>query len=406
MRHEAVPLERRESRAAVRCLSDIQREHIEWLWAGRIPRGKVSMLAGDPGLGKSMVTSAIAAAVSCGAPWPVRGEGAAPVGDVLMLSAEDDPGDTIRPRLEAAGANLKRVRVLDGIRDVTDEGMPTLRPWSLADLPDLDETLAGLPECRLVVIDPISAFLGSVDSHKNSDVRALLAPLSDLASKHKVAILVVSHLNKGSGPAIYRTSGSLAFVAAARAVYAVSKDQDDPARRLVLPVKANLAPDTGGLAYRIATDETGTPYIEWEPDAVEVDVDDVLTAPVDREARTDRQEAADWLREQLAEGPVRAKEIMSDAKALGFSERTLQRARRDIGAEARKEGFGGAWRWELSSSPTHSRQPHTRQLGENGEDLATKGLEGDSAPHSRQPATHGKNGENEGESATSRSIEL
>jgi hypothetical protein len=113
-------------------------------------------------------------------------------------------------------------------------------------------------------------------------------------------MLTVSHLNKSGGPAIYRVTGSLGFVAAARAVYAVSKDQDDPRRRLIVPIKANLATDVGGLAYRIGTDATGTPRIEWEPEPVEISADEALAQAGDPDERAERQEAADWLKELLS----------------------------------------------------------------------------------------------------------
>ena len=116
----------------------------------------------------------------------------------------------------------------------------------------LDEAIELTPDCRLVIVDPITAYCGGVDSHKNAEVRGLLAPLSNLAERHEVAVVAVSHLNKSAGgSAIYRTMGSLAFTAAARAVWGVTKDKGDSQRRLMLPVKNNIAPDVMGLAYSI-----------------------------------------------------------------------------------------------------------------------------------------------------------
>ncbi|MGH8272518.1 MAG: AAA family ATPase, partial [Gammaproteobacteria bacterium] len=332
--------------AVARRLADIEREALMWLWEGRIPLGKVSMLVGDPGLGKSMVTLGMAATVSRGGRWPIRGEGVAPAGDVVLVSAEDDPADTIRPRLEAAGADLNRVHILDGIKEVTDAGERIKRPWNLADLPELERLFERLPACKLLVIDPVSAYLAGADSHKNADIRALLAPLSELAAKHKLAALAVSHLNKSQGPAIYRTTGSLAFAAAARAVYCVTKDADDPGRRILVPIKANLAPDASGVAYRIGTDETGTPRLEWEPDAFPVDPNEALSREPD-EDRSATTECAEWLRGELANGPKLAKELQREAREAGFTDKVLRRARERLNIKPRKRDFSKGWAWEL-----------------------------------------------------------
>lgn len=267
-------------------VSDVQAEPIRWLWRGKLALGKVSLLAGDPGLGKSLVSLAVAAAVTRGAPWPVNGT-RAPEGEVVLLSAEDDVADTIRPRLEAAGADVGRVHVLTMVRDLDPDGRPFSRGFSLRrDLKLLDASLAERPSVRLVAVDPISAYLGDIDSHNNADVRGLLAPLAELAARHRVAVLCVSHLNKGGGPAMYRTNGSLAFVAAARAAFMVTRDQADPARRLMLPLKNNLAPDVDGLAYSVQTAENEAPVVVWEPEAVTVTAEEALApAGTDEDCR-------------------------------------------------------------------------------------------------------------------------
>lgn len=364
------------SGAIVVCAADVKPEPIRWLWPGRIALGKVTLLVGDPGLGKSLVTIALAAHVSRGTSWPVD-HAQCQRGKVLILSAEDDPADTIRPRLDVADADPSQIHLLKAIRGIDlKTGEPVTRMFSLKrDLVALSAELERLRDVRLVVVDPVSAYLDGTDSHTNADVRALLAPLAELAARHQVAFVAVSHLNKGGQQsALYRVTGSLAFVAAARAVYAVLKAPDDPRRRLILPVKNNLAPDSSGVAYAIGQAANGSPVLEWEPDPVTITAEEALAPVEPDEDRSERDEAAEWLRGALADGPKRTKELMRDARAYGIAERTLQRARRTIGAVVERDGFGGHCRWAptIPANPVHSR-------------------------HTRQPLEAGKNDENGGE---------
>ncbi|MBI3068655.1 MAG: AAA family ATPase, partial [Betaproteobacteria bacterium] len=235
-----------------RCMADVQPKPIRWLWPGRIARGKVSLIAGHPGLGKSQAAVSFAAIVSTGGLWPVD-RTRCERGAVVILSAEDDPEDTIRPRLEAAGADLSRVYVLDAVREADERGEIQARAFNLAtDISRLGVLLGNLRDVALIVIDPVSAYLGGVESHNNAEVRALLAPLAELAARHGVAVIAVSHLNKASGTeALLRVQGSIAFSAAARAVWGVARDKENPARRLFLPLKNNLGHDQTGLAFTV-----------------------------------------------------------------------------------------------------------------------------------------------------------
>jgi hypothetical protein len=230
----------------------IEPQKVRWLWPGRIALRKITLLASDPGLGKSLVTIDLVARVTRGKPWPLE-NAAASEGSALILSAEDDPADTMVPRLMAADADLMRVKLLDCVRETSVSGNPFDRGFSLErDVQLLERELALMPDCRLIVVDPISAYLGGTDTHRNADVRALLTPLIKLAQRHDVAIVAVSHLNKGTGlHANYRITGSIAFTATARAVYLIAKDPYDPKRRLMMPIKNNLAEDEAGLAYGI-----------------------------------------------------------------------------------------------------------------------------------------------------------
>ena len=304
-------------------LDTIDRKKINWLWPGRFALGKLALLAGDPGGGKSHLTLDIAARVSTGAQWP-DSSGAAPLGQVILLSAEDDAADTIRPRLEAAGADLSRVKLLQAVRRVDSEtGVRRDTCFSFEhDLPILEIALKRLRECRLVVIDPISAYLGATDSHSNAEVRALFAPVSELAARYGVAVLSVTHLNKGQigGKAIYRAMGSLAFVAQARTAFAVIRDGKDNSgqRRLFLPVKNNIAPDAGtGLAFNLKpwADDPAYCLIDWHPGTVTESADQALSPQTDND--TEREEIETWLQEELSDGPVPAVEL-SEASGAGW----------------------------------------------------------------------------------------
>ena len=322
--------------------ADITPKPISWLWLGRIPRGKVTMISGDPGLSKSLLTIDTAARVSTGASWP---DGApCSVGSVLMLSAEDDLADTIRPRLDAAGADPSRVHFIQGVRDPSN---PQDRFFSLAsDIKVLTDAIATIEDCSLIVIDPISAYLGGTDSHKNADIRGLLAPLADFAASNNVAVVVVSHLNKASKQAaIYRTMGSLAFVAAARAAYVVARDEDEPDRRLFLPMKCNLSPDTNGLAYSVKATVSGIPFIEWEHGTVEIRADEALS--FGDENRSALDDAIAWLQEELKIAKVHVKELQGMARRDGHSWRTVERAKEKLRVESVKDTFTGKWFWRL-----------------------------------------------------------
>ncbi len=339
------------------CLADVEPEQVQWLWPKRIPLGKLTLLVGDPNLGKSLITLDMAARVSMGRGWPDAVSTEDSHGGVVLLTAEDDLADTVRPRLDAAGAEVSRIRALESVkRRNVETGDARQTPFNLkADLPALEEAVRSTPQCRLVVIDPISAYLSGTDSHKNTDMRGVLAPLAELAARHKVAVVCVTHLRKGDGPAMYRTMGSLAFVAAARSAYVVMPDRDDPQdeRRLMLPLKNNLASDRTGLAYALhcPPDGGGLPVLRWEPDPITVTVEEVLGHTGAREdgRGAQRLEAMAWLKEALKGGPAKARDLVSHAKAEGISDRTLHRAKQSLGIRACRKGYGpgGTWVWEL-----------------------------------------------------------
>lgn len=340
---------------------DIEERPIDWLWQGYVARGKGTLFAGDPGLGKSLVSTTSAAIVSTGGQWP---DGTpCPAGDALILSAEDDAADTIKPRLIAAGADVDRVHIIDPIvTSVSHEtGEKRTRLLSLKDDAGLlAERLVEHPQAALLIIDPVSAFLGGVDSHKNADVRAAMVPIDQVARTHGVAVVGITHLNKGAGGnALYRMTGSLAFVAAARAAFFVTRDPDDRDRRLMLPGKNNLGGDTVGFAFRIippADPATQRITIEWEAEPVTISADEALTAPSD-DHRCAVDEASDFLREELKNGPRPQKELQSEACGAGLSWSSVRRAKDALGIVSAKAQFGGGWRWcwPWQLDPEHKR---------------------------------------------------
>ncbi len=367
--------------AEIVTLSDVKAVPLRPLWPGRLYLGKTAVLAGDPGLGKSCVLLDIIARVSKGSPWP--DEPLPPryrePADAVLMSAEDDEGDTIRPRLEAVGADLTRIHLLKATRHGDVRSMFRLD----LDLDVMEDALKRFPETRIIGIDPISAYLGDADSHVNSDVRALLAPLGELASKYNVTILALNHLNKGGGKAIYRVSGSLAFVAAPRAGLLVVADKDDRARRLMLPTKNNLGPEATGLAYRVEPVELpglgSLPRIAWEPDPLPVSADDALSDEMERdEDRNCRDDAAAWLLDFLRDGPRTFGEVKMAGEKLGHSLRTLERAKGRLRIRSRKEGMSGPWRWTLPTEERHEDRHDRHSQGLAGF-VAGGGLRDDAA---------------------------
>ena len=220
-----------DSELVSRRASDIPMEKIEWLWLNRIPRGKCGLLAGDPKLGKTTVLLDITARVSRGAPWPCR-EGTAPRGSVIYFTGEDDPADTLIPRLVAAGADLTKIHFVEAVKD--ENGNRTFHLQS--DLARLERKIAGVGDVALVIFDPISSYFGKTDTYRNTEVRGVLEPVVKMAARCKIAIICNTHLAKGSkGRANMRILDSVAMTAAVRSVYMVIEDASDPKRRLFLP---------------------------------------------------------------------------------------------------------------------------------------------------------------------------
>lgn len=343
----------------LRRMSDVRPEKLKELWPRRIYIGKLNVFAGDPCCGKSTITMDFAGRVTTGRPWPDGSP--CPKGDVIILSAEDDLADTIRPRLDAAGADCSRVIALEAVRRVDEDGKVSVRSFTMADLDPLEEALRFTPDCKLVIIDPFSAYLGATDSHVNAEVRGLLAPLSALASKYGVAVVMVTHLSKAAGSrAMYRAMGSLAFVAAARTAWLVSRDRDNPDRRLFTPIKNNLGTDNSGYAFTI---EDGA--VAWQ-EQLQMTADEALDSEQDEPQRPGpkpqaRDRAEGWLRGMLLNGPTPVGNpevplpgtLRHQAGVEGISWASIDRASRKIGVRKTSTGYGAGavFEWSLPDTP-------------------------------------------------------
>ncbi|MCC7476207.1 MAG: AAA family ATPase [Pirellulales bacterium] len=358
------------------CLADVEPRPVSWLWPERIPAGRITLLVGRPGEGKSFLTTDATARVTTGTPWPDGSD--CPQGSVLLLTAEDDPADTIRPRLDAHHADVRRVHLLSAVRRVDDDG-PHDRMITLADVDAIEATLKRLPDCRLIVVDPIGSFLGGrTDAHRDNEVRGVLAPIAALAEKHGPAVLVVAHRRKSAGSiADDLALGSRAFTGIARAVWHLTRDAEDKARRLLLPGKNNLAREGDGLAFSIIGEP---PRIAWEREPVAMSADDALA--VECQSREQKpgpdaeafDAASDWLRLALADGPRLAKELKDEWRdGQDGSERTLRRARQSLSVEVFRPEVPGSWWWRLpdkvANDPEDKQLGHLGHLAENSKNM-------------------------------------
>lgn len=346
---QAVAVTPRAAQIITVALADVKPEAVNWLWPGWIPRGRLTMVAGDPGVGKSWFTQAVAASVTVG-----RGLcGEQDSQDVILIALEDDPADTLRPRLEALGADLGRVHVYQTVRDVDRKGKPVERGLTFPEDAALLADLIKQTGAALVVIDPlVAAQNAAIDSHRQAAMRSILQPLHDAAQNTGAAVVFTVHLRKsGSDNILYRACGSIDLVAAVRTAIVVGCDPGDPERRGAAVFKSNLAELPDPIAFRL---ENGCMLIEHQP-AVDLAADKLLGPVAGSEERSAVDEAVDFLRELLVNGPVEAKAAIKEAKAAGIAEKTLRRGKMAIGIVATpvKDDNGKvvAWQWQLPGEP-------------------------------------------------------
>ncbi len=322
--------------------AELTEKPLAWFWQDRIPAGKLCFLVGDPDQGKSMLTIDLAARVTCGTAFP-DGAPCQP-GHVLLMSSEDDPQDTILPRLRVAGANLAAVRTLP--LDKTGFCLES-------DLPTLEATLRANPEIRLVILDPLTAYWGASDTGNDKEVRQVLAELWRVMAQTGVTVIGILHFRKSSGSALDRVMGSRAFTAAPRAVWGCGPhpDGDDPARHVFLKIKGNLGPPVEGLAYHtVGVGPLGKQIVrlQWEAGSAAYAPNVVFAGTGEKVVdNSPRAEIESWLRDVLANGPLPAKAVGDLADGCRFKWRTVLRVSTQIGVKKEQTGFHGGWVWSL-----------------------------------------------------------
>jgi hypothetical protein len=331
-------------------LSEVKAERVSWFWRARIPRGKLTVMDGDPGLGKSALTADLAARKSAGLPLPDGEE--CDSGGVVICSAEDGLSDTIRPRLDAAGGDPSKVLALATVADGQGERLISIPE-------DLHIIERGIKRVRaeLVIVDPLMAFLsGDTNSHRDQDVRRALAPLAKMAEGTGAAVLVVRHLNKATGGnAIYRGGGSIGIVGAARSALLVAKHPDDEQRRVLAPLKNNLAAPASSLSFSLSEAANGAVQVEWEGES-HLSAAALLMPPRDEEERSARSDASDFLHKVLADGPLLVATVKEQAKDAGISWRSIERAKPTLGVKSKKQGMDAPWVWALPDEGDEDRQ--------------------------------------------------
>jgi len=330
-------------------VSTVPLEEVEWLWTGWIPFRKLTVLDGDPGLGKTALAMDVAARITTQQPLP--GDPLAPLKPlgVVIINAEDGIGDTLRPRLEAAGADLDRILAFDLDRIPTlPDGLPTVRDAIRA------------CNAALLIIDPVMAVLSAAtDAYRDQDVRRVLGPLAALAAELNVAVLLVRHLTKQPGPkALYRGGGSIAFGGVARSVLLVAPDPDEPETRILAPVKSNLGPPPGALRFRLTTTAHNRLRVDWLG-ASTLHADQLVAPPPkDQDAPHAVADAMTVLTDLLRHGPLAVELAMKEKRRLGISNYAWRAAYGRLGVRLLRPLFGGACSYALPTEPPAPEPPH------------------------------------------------
>jgi hypothetical protein len=332
-----------------RCFKDVERRPVEWLWPKWIPLSKITMFDGDPELGKSTLTLDLAARVSTTGAMPDGCVGIS--GNVGRMSAEDAAEDTIKPRLIAAGANYERIHSLDHVTDVNGKDRPLEIPR------DFDELKAVLAEkdIRLLIIDPLTAFVSGADANKDQEIRRVLFRLSRIAQTHRCAIVCMRHLNKQpSTKAIYRGNMSIAVIAHARSGLLAGLDPEDGTTRVLAVNKSNLTAKPKSLKFALEPFEDVC-RIGWHGTSP-CTADDLVQPQPSKEEKEERQHALsklnncmEFLRELLLAAPKEIKDCKKECEAAGFGRRTVERAANRLKLKMVVDTTEGknVYKWEL-----------------------------------------------------------
>lgn len=331
-------------------LSEIQVTAVEWLWPRYLALGKLHCFFGAGGLGKTMIAIELAATITTGRPWPDGSPGCA-VGAVGYLTAEDGVGDTVRPRFEAAGGDAFQVVILDTM--FGPHG--AVKHFNLSDpecMRHCEAALRGIPDLRLFILDPVTAFLGRADSHKIADVRTALLPLAEMAERLSIAIVFIHHINKASAKrTVHRASGSTAFIDAVRVAFMVDGDPSEPDGEFVFQVvKSNIGEKPPCLGYRIRTvPEHETARVEWVARGETVEAGPPVKKSIPPKPE---KNSMIFLRKALAGGERPAVEVLAEGEAAGFSRKEIRTARECLHIQPRKAGFGkdGKYMWRLPNT--------------------------------------------------------
>lgn len=337
----------------VKLASEFKPRSVDWLWEGYLPAAALSLLEGDPGLGKSQLTCWLAAAVTTHRTMPDgshvpdnRSRG------VVLLSAEDDPERVIVPRLKAVGADLAGVHFFAGVGTLAGDDRPFTLPRDVG----LLEQVVTNRGAALVIVDPLVAYLdANVSANSDADMRRATRPLAAMAERTGAAVLLLRHLNKKSGSsAMYRGGGSIGIVGAARAAFVVAEPEDDPGLRVMAPVKMNLAPKPRSQTFSIETVDS-TSRVAWGK-ATDTTADDLLSAGDKRGKTTKVEQAKRIIDAVLIGGPRGEREVVAACEAQGISRSTYWKARKAIGVVSEKTAFAGEWMLSLPRTPDDSEE--------------------------------------------------
>jgi len=329
--------------------SGIAPEILSWLWPDRIPLGKLTLFAGHPGVGKGMATMYIAACATRGTGWKDCKNTNAPA-EVIIVSSEDAAGDTLIPRLMAADADLDKVMILEGVTSGKGDKAFTLD----TDIPALRKVLDANPDVKVVIIDPIMNHMGALKGNSEQEVRSAMSPLAKLAEKHDIAIILVTHFNKSTNSeSIQRVGGAMGMVGSVRVAWTFGEDKEDGKMKM-LPLKANISKNVGGLEYSIQPQEvlvngqySSQGKIVWG-EKTHASVDAAIKFKSKDEKVYAWQQAMTWLQEHLADGEPRAViEIKMAAEYADFKPDTLEVAANKLGVVKFRPVNPGPWFWSI-----------------------------------------------------------